>query len=50
MTGELELLITICNGKLTAIELGKTFKKEFNHSIINLMPTNLYGQMIAFLK
>ena len=29
--------------KLTAIELGKTLKKEFNHSIINLMPTNLYG-------
>ncbi|MDA8964299.1 GDP-L-fucose synthase [Acidimicrobiia bacterium] len=29
--------------KLTAIELGKTLKKDYGHSIINLMPTNLYG-------
>lgn len=29
--------------KLTAIELGKTLKKDFGHKIINLMPTNLYG-------
>ena len=29
--------------KLTAIELGKTLKKELNHNIVNLMPTNLYG-------
>ena len=29
--------------KLTAIELGKTLKKESNHNIVNLMPTNLYG-------
>ncbi len=29
--------------KLTAIELGKTLKKDFGHNIINLMPTNLYG-------
>ena len=29
--------------KLTAIELGKTLKKDYGHNIINLMPTNLYG-------
>ena len=44
MTGELEPTNSpYAMAKLTAIELGKTFKKEFNHSIINLMPTNLYG-------
>ena len=29
--------------KLSAIELGKAISKNFGHSIINLMPTNLYG-------
>ena len=29
--------------KLSAIELGKAISKEYGHSIINLMPTNLYG-------
>ena len=44
MTGELEPTNSpYAMAKLTAIELGKTLKKEFNHSIINLMPTNLYG-------
>lgn len=29
--------------KLAAIEMGDALEKEFGHSIINLMPTNLYG-------
>ena len=29
--------------KLTAIELGNAIKKEYGHTVINLMPTNLYG-------
>ena len=29
--------------KLSAIELGKAISIEYGHSIINLMPTNLYG-------
>lgn len=29
--------------KITAIELGNALRKEFNHKVINLMPTNLYG-------
>ena len=34
--------------KLTAIELGKSIKKEFGHEVINLMPTNLYGEYDNF--
>jgi len=30
--------------KLSAIELGKSINLEFGHQVINLMPTNLYGQ------
>lgn len=30
--------------KLTAIEMGDAITKEFGHKVINLMPTNLYGQ------
>ena len=29
--------------KLSAIELGDAMSKQFNHTIYNLMPTNLYG-------
>ena len=29
--------------KLTAIEMGDALTKQYGHSIINLMPTNLYG-------
>lgn len=30
--------------KLAAIEMGDAISKEFGHKVINLMPTNLYGQ------
>ena len=30
--------------KLSAIEIGKSINLEFGHQVINLMPTNLYGQ------
>ena len=29
--------------KLTAIELGNAMKSQYGHSVINLMPTNLFG-------
>ena len=29
--------------KLTAIELGKSLKSQYEKNVINLMPTNLYG-------
>jgi GDP-L-fucose synthase len=29
--------------KLTSIEIGRTLSHQFGHSVINLMPTNLYG-------
>lgn len=29
--------------KITAIELGRSIGREYGHSVINLMPTNLYG-------
>ena len=29
--------------KLSSIELADAMKKQFNHNVINLMPTNLYG-------
>ena len=29
--------------KLTSIEIGRTLSHQFVHSVINLMPTNLYG-------
>tara|TARA_Y100000992_G_C21261701_1_gene491642 strand:- start:401 stop:1336 length:936 start_codon:yes stop_codon:yes gene_type:complete len=34
--------------KLTAIEMGKSLKKDHGHQIINLMPTNLYGPNDSF--
>lgn len=36
--------------KLSAIELGDALSKQFNHEIINLMPTNLYGPNDNFDK
>ena len=29
--------------KLTAIELGNSLRQQYGHSVVNLMPTNLYG-------
>ena len=29
--------------KLTAIEMGRSLSSQYGHSVINLMPTNLYG-------
>ena len=44
MTGKLEPTNSpYALAKISGIELGKTLKKEFGHSVINLMPTNLYG-------
>ena len=34
--------------KLTAIEMGKSLKKDHGHQILNLMPTNLYGPNDSF--
>ena len=35
--------LVLCNGKLTAIEIGSAMHLEYGHKVINLMPTNLYG-------
>lgn len=44
MTGELEKTNSpYAMAKLTAIELGKSIKMQHGNTIINLMPTNLYG-------
>jgi GDP-L-fucose synthase len=44
MTGKLEPTNSpYALAKISGIELGKTLKKEYGHSVINLMPTNLYG-------
>lgn len=44
MTGELEVTNSpYAMAKLAAIELGKSLKSQYGHSVINLMPTNLYG-------
>lgn len=49
MTGTLEPTNSAyAMAKLTAIELGKSIKKEFGHEVINLMPTNLYGEYDNF--
>ncbi len=29
--------------KLSAIEMGRSLKKQYGHKVVNLMPTNLYG-------
>ena len=36
--------------KITAIEIGNSLKKQFGHSVVNLMPTNLYGPNDNFNK
>ncbi len=36
--------------KLSAIELGSAFKKNFDNTVVNLMPTNLYGPNDNFSK
>jgi GDP-L-fucose synthase len=44
MTGKLEPTNSpYAMAKLTAIEIGDALKKQYGHSVINLMPTNLYG-------
>jgi len=44
MTGKLESTNSpYAMSKLAAIEIADSIKKEFGHSVINLMPTNLYG-------
>ncbi len=45
MTGKLEETNSpYAMAKLTSIELGNALKTECGHKVINLMPTNLYGQ------
>ena len=44
MTGELEPTNSpYAMAKISAIEIGRSMNKQYNHQIINLMPTNLYG-------
>ena len=44
MTGPLEPTNSpYAMAKLTAIELGRSLGKQKGHTVINLMPTNLYG-------
>tara|TARA_B100000989_G_C19484836_1_gene446923 strand:- start:14 stop:940 length:927 start_codon:yes stop_codon:yes gene_type:complete len=44
MTGKLESTNSpYAMSKLAAIEIADSIKKEYGHSVINLMPTNLYG-------
>ena len=44
MTGRLEPTNSpYAMAKLTAIEMGDALSKQYGHSIVNLMPTNLYG-------
>jgi len=44
MSGELEPTNSpYAMAKLTAIELGRSISEQFGHSVLNLMPTNLYG-------
>jgi len=44
MTGTLEPTNSpYAMAKLTAIEMGKSLSSQYGHSVINLMPTNLYG-------
>ncbi len=49
MTGKLEETNSpYAMAKLTAIELGMSLTKEYGHQIVNLMPTNLYGEYDSF--
>ena len=44
MKGELEPTNSpYAMAKISAIEIGRSMNKQYNHKIINLMPTNLYG-------
>ena len=44
MTGELEPTNSpYAMAKLTAIEIGRSMSVQYDHKILNLMPTNLYG-------
>ena len=44
MKGELEPTNSpYAMAKISAIEIGRSMSKQYNHKIINLMPTNLYG-------
>ena len=44
MTGELEPTNSpYAMAKLTAIEIGRSMNIQYDHKILNLMPTNLYG-------
>lgn len=44
MTGKLEPTNSpYAMAKLTAIELGDSISKQYGHTVVNLMPTNLYG-------
>ncbi len=44
MTGKLEPTNSpYAMAKIAAIELGRSLNTQFNHDVINLMPTNLYG-------
>jgi len=45
MTGKLEPTNSpYAMAKLAAIEIGDTLEKQYGHKVLNLMPTNLYGQ------
>ena len=49
MTGKLEPTNSpYAMAKLTAIEMGDALSKQYGHSIVNLMPTNLYGPNDSF--
>lgn len=44
MTGKLEPTNSpYAMAKLTAIEIGNSLAMQYNHKVLNLMPTNLYG-------
>ncbi len=44
LTGKLEPTNSpYAMAKLSAIELGDAINKQYNHDVLNLMPTNLYG-------
>jgi GDP-L-fucose synthase len=44
MTGKLEPTNSpYAMAKLTAIEIGNSLTTQYNHKVLNLMPTNLYG-------
>ena len=51
MTGTLEPTNSpYALAKITAIEIGRSISSQYGHSILNLMPTNLYGPNDYFSK